>query len=86
MPSTPDRRPGLQYEDDAIVFEDRGSDIASGDRGIYNKGGDMWARDSVGAFNIRQAGADDNRYLIFKIDGGLVYTTAGDVTEKSEDP
>jgi hypothetical protein len=30
--------------------------------------------------------ARDNRYLIFKIDGGTVYTTAGDVVEKATDP
>lgn len=85
MPKTPDRRPGLQYEDDAIVFDDRGVDISASDRGIYRKGGDMWVRDSIGVFNMRQAG-NDNRYLIFKIDGGLVYDTNGDLAVKEQDP
>lgn len=85
MPSTPDRRPGLQYEDDAIVFDDRVTDIDATDRGLYRKGGEMWARDATGTFNLRQSG-DDNRYLIFKIDGGLVYDSNGDLALKEQDP
>jgi hypothetical protein len=57
MPRTPDRRSGPQREDDSILFEDRGSDIDSAERGLYRKGGDMYARDSVGAFNLRTGGS-----------------------------
>lgn len=34
---------------------------------------------------LENSAARDNRYLIFKIDGGTVYTTAGDVVEKASD-
>jgi hypothetical protein len=86
VPRTPDRRPGAQFEDDAILFEDRVSDIDSANRGLYRKGGSIYARDSTGVFNIRQAaGGTDNRYLIFKIDGGLVYDSNGDFCVKEND-
>lgn len=86
MPKTPQRFPGAALEDDSIVFDDRVTDIASSERGIYRKGGELWARDASGTFNIRQAGAgDDNQYLIFKIDGGLVYDTNGDLAVKESD-
>jgi len=86
MSKTPDRRPGTQYEDDAIVFDDRVSDLPSGDVGVYQKAGAMWARDTTGPFNLRQAsGGNDNRYLIFKVDGGLVYDTSGDLALKETD-
>jgi len=35
---------------------------------------------------LEGVGARDNRYLVFKVDGGTVYTTAGDVVEKATDP
>ena len=57
MPKTPDRRPGIRYEDDAILFDDRVTDVGSSDRGFYRKGSDLYARDSVGVFNLRQLAA-----------------------------
>lgn len=44
--------------------------------------GDFHFMDRLGVFNPRNAGARDNGYLIFKTDGGMVFTTAGDVIEK----
>jgi hypothetical protein len=85
MSKTPDRHPGPLYEDEEIVLQERETDpdIVGAMRRV---GGSIRARDASGVFNLRQgAGTADNRYLIFKTDGGIVYNTAGNVVEKDGD-
>jgi len=83
MARTPQRFPGAALEDDSVQFEDRGSDV-SVPGALWRRGDDLYGRDSSGKFNLRQSGGGGDllRQAIFKSDGGLVYTNAGDVAIK----
>jgi hypothetical protein len=84
MPRTPDRFPGPTYEE-GIYLDDTAAEPAV--IGEFRRVGNiLLAMDGSGVFNLRQGAGDrDNRYLIFKRDGGLVYDTLGDVLEKVSD-
>ena len=52
MPQTPQRFPGIGFEEDQIQFYDRGS---HSDKlgALYRFGGDLFGRDAAGFFNLR---------------------------------
>ena len=52
MGRTPDRRPGEQFEDDRLIFEDRGADPTEVGA-IWRNGSDLKGRDATGVFNLR---------------------------------
>lgn len=77
MPRTPDRRPGPQIEDDRVEFRDRGSDPTEVGS-LWNKGDELFARDSSGIFNLRQGGGgSDENVKVSNND-----TTAAKLTDK----
>lgn len=85
MGRTPQRFPGQLIEEDSIFLEDRESDPDQLGT-VWRKGDSFFAQDGSGKFNLRQgAGVADNRYLIFKTDGGLVYDSNGDLAQKEND-
>jgi hypothetical protein len=73
-----------------VVFDDPG--YIDETTVITRVGNDMLFRDVRNPVYVtltqllEGAAARDNRFLIFKVDGGTVYTTAGDVVEKAVDP
>jgi len=87
MTKTPDRFPGSREETELILRE---QGTAPTDEGAsrYVTAGDFAMRDQHGVFNPRHAdqGGDDNRYLIIRTDGGVVYDLSGDLVIKENDP
>lgn len=77
---TPDRFDGPAYEEELQLEESSADPSALGAcRYVL---GSFRLKDSLGVFNPRDGGSGDNAYSVFKIDGGLIYTTIGDVVQK----
>lgn len=87
MTKTPDRFPGSREETE-LLLRAQPSDPTDAGATRYVTGGDFAMRDQYGVFNPRHAdqGGDDNRYLILRTDGGVVYDLSGDVVLKENDP
>jgi hypothetical protein len=83
---TPDRFPGSRDEDE-LILRSQGSDPTEAGATRYVSG-DFRMRDQYGVFNPRTDDdqGEDNRYLIFRSDGGIVYDLSGDVCVKENDP
>lgn len=91
MPRTPQRFPGVAREDDSIQFEDRGSDpVELGS--VWRKGDELFARDDLGVFNLRQGGggSDENVKVSAndttagKLNGKLVAGSGVTLTEEND--
>lgn len=70
---------------DDATHEDESTVIARNDKNMIFKDGNNLLYVTLTQL-LENSAARDNRYLIFKIDGGTVYTTHGDVVEKATDP
>lgn len=74
-----DRHPGPREDEEVILDEDTVHPTIEG--GMRYVSGSFSFRDSVGTYDPR-AGSSLLGRAVFKIDGGLVYTTDGDVVIK----
>lgn len=75
MPTTPDRFPGTREEDE-IVLESSG-DPPSGPGAMKYDGTSFQLQDASGTYNPR-SGSSLLGKVVFKADGGIIYTTSGD--------
>jgi hypothetical protein len=77
--STPDRFPGTREEEALVIKPSASPPTIVGEVRLVS--GDVLIRDNVGVYNPR-AGASLLGRAIFKSDGGLIFTSEGDVVIK----
>ena len=85
MGRTPQRFHGAALEDDSIQFDDRGTDVDVVGS-LWRLGDDLYGRDSVGKFNLRNGGSggssDDVKRLLISTRGHVLHDTTGELVLK----